>query len=414
MMRFINKSVCKTVMFLVVLCLTSVSCNKYNAVEHYAATVNHELCLQVPLNIKELKLQNAQAVITNILTSNTYIIDVFNHSGTDFVGSVLLPEGVYNMEVRGAVIYVLNGKEVKTDVKAMRHNVTISTENTVTNLALNVYTAQEGFVINELFFTGTTTPNGFMYIDDQYIKIGNNSDTVMYADGLAFVESFFTSDDKHDYQPDIIKEAMTVSAVYVIPGTGREHKVNPGECITIALTAIDHRRVNPLSFDLSFADFEIYDKSSNVDNDKDNPKVPNLVNWCANFAGTFSMHTRGVKSYALARPMIDMNAFMKEYRYKFGYIFKQADFVIQMNENEYFLPNTWILDAVNLAIPTSHEWNIISPVLDKGFTYCGNVDSDENRYNKSVVRKKKDRKWIDTNNSSYDFEPNAVPSFLRQ
>ena len=33
-----------------------------------------------------------------------------------------------------------------------------------------------------------------MYTDDQYIKIGNNSDTTMYADGIAFIESFFTSD----------------------------------------------------------------------------------------------------------------------------------------------------------------------------------------------------------------------------
>ena len=72
------------------------------------------------------------------------------------------------------------------------------------------------------------------------------------------------------------------------------------------------------------------------------------------------MHTRGVKSYALARPMVDQSTYTKQYRYKFGYIFKQGDIVVPMNENEYFMPNAWIIDAVNLAVPTVYEWNIIS------------------------------------------------------
>ena len=153
-----------------------------------------------------------------------------------------------------------------------------------------------------------------MYTDDQYIKIGNNSDTTMYADGIAFIESFFTSDDKHDYQPDIRNEAMTISAIYVIPGTGHDVPVLPGKELLIALTAIDHRPINPNSFDLRKADFEIYDKSSHPEGDQDNPKVPNLLNWYANFNGTFVMHTRGVKSYALARPMVDQSTYTKQYR----------------------------------------------------------------------------------------------------
>ncbi len=408
------KSFSKMVVILAAVCLTAVSCNKYNDVEIADATMGHLLRLQMPLDIKNVNLRNAMAVITNIENRKAYRIETFTPSGDSFVGEASLPTGKYNIDVRGTIAYTMNGREVRADVKAVRHNISVQDENAITNLALSVYSAHEGFLITELFFTGTTTPNGFMYVDDQYIKIGNNSDTVMYADGLAFVESFFTSDDKHDYKPDIIKEAMTISAIYVIPGTGKEHPVKPAETLTIALTAIDHRQVNPASFDLSLADFEIYDKSAKADNDKDNPKVPNLINWYANFVGNFSMHTRGVKSYAIARPKVDMDTFMKKYRYKFGYTFKQSDIVIEMEENEYFMPNVWIADAVNLAIPTVHEWNIISPILDKGYTYCGNVDSDENRYNKSVVRKKEGAKWIDTNNSYSDFEPNAIPSLLTQ
>ena len=107
-------------------------------------------------------------------------------------------------------------------VKTERENIPINNhDNNVTQLSLTVYKAKNGFVITEIYFTGSTTIDGKMYTDDQYIKIGNNSDSVMYADGLAFIESFFTSDDLHDYQPNIMDKAMTINTIYVIPGRGK-------------------------------------------------------------------------------------------------------------------------------------------------------------------------------------------------
>lgn len=401
---------------LAVFCIAVSSCNEYKEDGTETRTVSHRLSLNMPLNIKDATLTEGTAVLTNIRTREQYNIESFTPSDKGFIADISLPEGNYNIAVKGTISYQLNKQSIEAKVKANRENVAIGEveQNTTTEIALNVYSAQEGFVISEIFFTGTTTPDGFMYTDDQYIKIGNNSDTTMYADGIAFIESFFTSDDKHDYQPNIMDEAMTIVAIYVVPGTGRDVPVQPGEELLIALTAIDHRPINPNSFDLSKADFEIYDKCSHPEGDQDNPKVPNLVNWYANFEGTFVMHTRGVKSYALARPMVDMKTYMTKFRYKFGYIFRQGDFVVPMDEREYFMPNAWIVDAVNLAVPTVHEWNLVSPTLDKGFTYCGHVDFDETRYNKSVIRKKEGRKWIDTNNSTEDFLPNAVPSCLRK
>lgn len=401
---------------LAVFCIAISSCNEYKEDGTETRTVSHRLSLNMPLNIKDATLTEGTAVLTNIRTREQYNIESFTPSDKGFIADISLPEGNYNIAVKGTISYQLNKQSIEAKVKANRENVAIGAveQKTTTEIALNVYSAQEGFVISEIFFTGTTTPDGFMYTDDQYIKIGNNSDTTMYADGIAFIESFFTSDDKHDYQPNIMDEAMTIVAIYVVPGTGRDVPVQPGEELLIALTAIDHRPINPNSFDLSKADFEIYDKCSHPEGDQDNPKVPNLVNWYANFEGTFVMHTRGVKSYALARPMVDMKTYMTKFRYKFGYIFRQGDFVVPMDEREYFMPNAWIIDAVNLAVPTVHEWNLVSPTLDKGFTYCGHVDFDETRYNKSVIRKKEGRKWIDTNNSTEDFLPNAVPSCLRK
>lgn len=416
-----NKSIFRNKLYrnfaaLAVFCIAVSSCNEYKEDGTETRTVSHRLSLNMPLNIKDATLTEGTAVLTNIRTREQYNVESFTPSDKGFIADISLPEGNYNIAVKGTISYQLNKQSIEAKVKANRENVAIGEveQNTTTEIALNVYSAQEGFVISEIFFTGTTTPDGFMYTDDQYIKIGNNSDTTMYADGIAFIESFFTSDDKHDYQPNIMDEAMTIVAIYVVPGTGRDVPVQPGEELLIALTAIDHRPINPNSFDLSKADFEIYDKCSHPEGDQDNPKVSNLVNWYANFEGTFVMHTRGVKSYALARPMVDMKTYMTKFRYKFGYIFRQGDFVVPMDEREYFMPNAWIIDAVNLAVPTVHEWNLVSPTLDKGFTYCGHVDFDETRYNKSVIRKKEGRKWIDTNNSTEDFLPNAVPSCLRK
>jgi len=394
------------------LCIAFASCTNYNDNGIEPQIANHSLALTISLNINGATLTQATAVLTNVETGKQYTAANFKPAGKEFETTVSVPEGNYNIAVKGTINYKLNNQNIAAKVKAECQNIAISAAEPpkTTQIALNVYSAQEGFVISEIFFTGTTTPDGFMYTDDQYIKIGNNSDTTMYADGIAFIESFFTSDDKHDYQPDIRNEAMTISAIYVIPGTGHDVPVLPGKELLIALTAIDHRPINPNSFDLRKADFEIYDKSSHPEGDQDNPKVPNLLNWYANFNGTFVMHTRGVKSYALARPMVDQSTYTKQYRYKFGYIFKQGDIVVPMNENEYFMPNAWIIDAVNLAVPTVYEWNIISARLDKGFTYCGNVDFDEARYNKAVVRKRNENGWIDTNNSTNDFTPNAVPS----
>ena len=238
--------------------------------------VTHEIVLHAPLNLKNIQLIKAKTILTNIRTNKKYIIKDFKQKGNDFITSFQIPQGLYNIEVVGSINNTINENKIQSTVKAQKDDVKILSdtgEDLKTEISLTTYSAKDGLVISEIFFTGTTTPAGFMYTDDQYIKIGNNSDTTMYADGVAFIESFFTSDDKHDYKADIMNEAMTIVAIYVIPGSGKDVPIKPGKEITIALTAIDHRPINPNSFDLSKAEFEIYDKTSHIEGDRDNPKA---------------------------------------------------------------------------------------------------------------------------------------------
>ena len=82
----------------------------------------------------------------------------------------------------------------------------------------------------------------------------------------------------------------------------------------------------------------------------------------------------------------------------------------------YKVPNDWVIDAVACTVPSINQVRQFSEKLDAGWTYASpqNIDKDDQRYGHSVRRKRgDDGKLIDTNNSSNDFIPNAIPS-LRQ
>ena len=84
-----------------------------------------------------------------------------------------------------------------------------------------------------------------------------------------------------------------------------------------------------------------------------------------------------------------------------------------MNKDGYKLPNSWIIDAVNLSVAASYQWNVVSASLDAGWAHCGSIDADKTRFSKAVVRKKSGIKFIDTNNSTEDFESDAKPTLFK-
>jgi hypothetical protein len=128
------------------------------------------------------------------------------------------------------------------------------------------------------------------------------------------------------------------------------------------------------------------------------------------------MHNRGFKSMAIARIPISYQQYLTNYKYEYSYELKVRDMVFPMSSEAYRMPNDWIVDAVGLGVTEAHEWNVVSSTLDAGYAHCGKTTSDKSRYGKAVVRKKDATtgKWIDTNNSSDDFESEAVPFYLKK
>ena len=292
---------------------------------------------------------------------------------------------------------------------------------TVTIKQSNVAAKNGEFVIEEIYFTGTALPETGRpdkYQGDQYIKIRNNTDEDLYADGMLLIlQSSVLSNIEGEIPAavDFREEYCAGQAFYAIPGSGRDVPVKAGESLIIVNNAQNHLESNPDSWDATTADFEWYDESSNENFlDTDNPAVPNLDKWYAQTLTVHSLHNRGAYGIAIAMPPAGTTGeqFLQDHPIGDGYYYIfHPDY--EMPIKGYFVPNEWVLDAVNTGGRNTFGMAPWGTSLDAGYTWCGTEDSDPDRFNKSVIRKTgADGKLVDTNNSSNDFTPNTTPSLL--
>ncbi len=324
-------------------------------------------------------------------------------------------KGFYDVNVEANYTYTFEGKKVTSKVNGYKQSIQVLQDLNGIKIPLFFENQESGFVLAELFFTGTKTPQGSQYYADKFFVIYNNSDHVLYADSLAITESKFLTVSKADYQPNIMDEAMAVQAVYMIPGNGKTHPVEPGGSILICDNALDHTKANPNSFDLTKADFEWVDESTNPNvSDVNNPNVPDLKKVYCYTATIWSPHTQGFCSYALAKIKTDLDDYIVNYTYNFDYIVVGQTGESPMTGRCYKIPNSWIVDAVNLSVPAMFQWIVVDPSLDRGWSYCAEFGWDSRRFGKSVRRKvvshTEDGRAIlkDTNNSTVDFESEQV------
>lgn len=383
--------------------------------EPVVPTVEASIEIVRPEGIDDLQILKETVVFRNLSSGEEMRFD-----STE---GLAIPVGIYECSYEAEATYVNAGDEESAVVEGRLIGNAESVQVTAVGfkLVLPVYLSvdKDDFIFEEIFFTGTRRASGSSYIGDTYFKIYNNTDHVLYADGLAICESKFKSTQFYTYTPDIRQDEMTVHAIYVIPGNGTEHPVAPGESLVICDTGIDHRISNPNSFDLSDADFEWYDESTNPSHtDIDSPTVPNLDKWYCYTQTVFIPHNRGFSSFALARIPIGKEAYLSDYYYDYEYTMYLPAGTFPMSGSAYRLPNEWIVDGVNCSVETDRQWNVLPPSIDAGWTHCGAMDSDENRFFKSIRRKMLYltddgiRVLKDTNNSTADFNPDCVPSLV--
>lgn len=409
-------------LFMILLCVTAIaSCSSDDGPSVDTTPTDLKIMFQLPDGYADdATLTDLSITLTDI---NTQRKTTFNGNAAEDLSITLkaVPGGYYRIDATGKLNYRnkdLVGKQV--DVLAYSEGIILTREAPIAALKLQVTSQPEadpadiayrGFVLGEIFCAGTANRQGSYYYADKYFVIYNNTDHVLYADSLVIAESDFLTTMKQEYTPDIMPTDMAVSAMYMIPGSGHDVPVQPGGKLLVVDNAVNHTVANPNSWDMTKADYEWYDESTNPQfTDIDNPNVPNLERIYSSTLTLWSPHSQGFKSYALARMHADRKTFLTDYMYDYTYHLVGQTGEADMTGSAYRLPNSWILDAVNMSVPALFQWIVTSPTLDKGYTYCADFGWDDSRYGKSVRRKVKAMDGTrailqDTNNSTDDFEP---------
>ena len=293
----------------------------------------------------------------------------------------------------------------------------VSIKDTANVLEMHAFDVRESndFVLAEIFFAGTETPEGKRYIGDKYFVVFNNSADTLAADGLILLEADLNSVQKYDLgDHDFRNKYFAVDAMYRVPGNGKTYRVAPGQALLIADNAMNHKEANSNSFDLSTADMEWYDVSSSAGTtDVDNPDIPNMDKlYCYTYT-IWVPHNQGHKSFALARFPEDVAAedyFATDSLYvQYNYEIVTSAGTYSQSKKSYMIPNEWIVDGVNLAPSETFQWLTLSNKIDAGYAYVAPTGSDVTRFGKAVRRKTQEiingrRRLQDTNNSTEDFE----------
>lgn len=259
-------------------------------------------------------------------------------------------------------------------------------------------------LIEEVFYSGTTTPNGRAYYSDHFVEIFNNTDEIIYADSLC-VANVYGANGSVDSNPTEFsddQDNVYLTFVWMIPGEGQSHPIMPGESVVIAQDGINHKtdpNGNPNSIDLSCADWETF-LEREVQKDIDVPEVPNMIEIFASRPNTHDwvLHSYGASIVLFKADNPEELEVVPEPYNTEGYMLMK-------------LPVDNVLDAFEaLAYPSSGMYKRVPECLDAGFIACDGI------FNKQSCRRKVmdiDNGRIilqDTNNSGEDFEVVTPPA----
>lgn len=379
-----------------------------------------QLEVKAPIGLEGASLDGVSITLVNEATAQEISVPASSINGGHI--TLNLAPGRYKASLKATLHLIQQGEELATSPLEGEYSFVVSTEAQQPLSYTFLYrSSSRGFVIEELFISGTRLTTGGDYDDDQYFKITNNSDETLYADGLAIAQTSLQANEKIDLTPDKREEHVSIDMLYVVPGDGTQYPVKPGESIIICQSAINHKAINSNSFDLSKANFEWYTAAQAADQEvPNNPNVPDLINYYRDEEGNevpASIHRSGAKSYVLARIPQGMTAqkYLAEYKDKYSYKMRTDEGEVFDQDTEgYKLPNEWIIDAVVCSWKNDYQWQPISAKLDAGWTWIAEASGDAGRYGKSMRRKSfvagGIKRLVDTNNSTRDFEEPSLAS----
>lgn len=230
-----------------------VACDDDDDVKTYDLTVE----LVLPEGVTSLTDLEVKA------TKGTATTNIIMNSVT---GTVNLPQGSYDITVKGAVAEDVTAK-VQGTAKVDLY------ENTSVKVKLDLI-YESPLLFKEIFCAGGKAG----YTQDTYFEIVNNSDEVQYLDQLVMLYGSAAQKAPNAWQAsgvtDIYYQAQ--GPVVAFPGSGKDYPIQPGQSVVIANDATNHQTADPdgIHSDLSKADWEIYLEYSRMgDTDYEAPNL---------------------------------------------------------------------------------------------------------------------------------------------
>ncbi len=282
---------------------------------------------------------------------------------TSDINNLHLAAGIYNIEANALVSS--GESSVQKNMRAVAQNVVITETTRTITLDWFFYNPDNSLVISEIYLGSlNATGKGLLY--DSHISIYNNTDETIYADGLAICEGSLNNSTSYPDLTPTPDQRFLVGTVYVIPGSGKDHPIEPGKSITIVDQAIEWSADVAGAQDYRGADFEWYDEVTiGTVRDTDNPAVPNLEKWYSYSATIWILSQQANRSYAIARipEGVTAESYLRDYTCSYTYYFTFTEQYLT-RENQYYMPLEWIIDGVNLCPASSQEFFCLPPSID--------------------------------------------------
>lgn len=287
-------------------------------------------------------------------------------------------------------------------------------------LPLNVSKAGQ-IIIKEFYYGGCQNPEtGKKYADDQYIILYNNSDQVAYLDSLCIGVADPWNALTNGRVSHWVKEGTTelrdsvpnIGIGWMFPGTGKDNPLQPGEEAVISLNAIDHSAIVSTSVDLSKEGYwALYDPILTPGQAVPEPGVKLLKGfWKVGLSTKYIISQLSPALFIYSLGGKTTEEFVEDtFTWNPRYSNRNFD-VLMVDKN-------LVLDGVEcFRNPT--DTKRLRPEIDNGFAM-----TDGSGQGQSVHRKIDEAAtaaaggrivYMDTNNSSNDFEIRATASLLNK
>lgn len=355
-----------------------------------------------PTGYTATDLSKIKVTMVNNLTSR------LDSARTDATGvaKFSLEEGTYTLSASiQTADFAFNGIE---------EMVAVSPANLALSVGLEAIALKGGLVFKEIYYSGSKTASGTSYYADQFHEIYNNSDEIIYLDGLCISALDPTTSNSASVwvkADGSLRDSLPmIFHTWIWPGTGQQYPLAPRTSIVLAQDAINHQTDplgNPNSpVNMGAAQWETYVEVSGKDTDT--PVVPNLT----------MMYTTSTTMYDWLTAVSGSAVIM--FRLPTGtsyttFINNPANFKRKPGSSSttlyMMIDKSWVIDAVEeVSTDPTKQYKRLPTSLDAGKVFCSGT------YSSKSIRRKVDKIidgkviYKDTNNSTNDFLADQTPT----